>query len=477
MLVETSVFASAVVLAHLVPPAEFGRAAIALTLAALAVVVAGQGFGTRLVQRETLDREHLEAALTLSVISGVILSGLTLLFGMFAAEALFGARTATLIRLVSPIFLLLSFSVVPQSILQRKLAFARLAGIEAVASIIGAVAGVALAVAGADGEALVGSTLVAAVLTCVFLIASTRAIRPGWHPAAMRDIGAFGTPVVLASIANQGVRNIDYALLGIRLGAAQVGFYFRAFQLGVDYQRKISAIMLRIAFPVFSRSESLDHMRSLRARIVRVHATIIFPLLALLIALAPVGVPWLFGHRWEPAVLPTQVLAVAGMAAAVTTGSGPLVMAAGRPKALVVYNTINAFMYAGLVLLLASWGLTVVCVGVAIYHVLSLLAAQYFLVTRIVHIPFRQLWEDTSAALMGSAALLACSYPLTGLLDRAGAPAPVTIAAVIPVGLAAYVLALRKWAPAAWADMSALRRRVISRPRRTPQPVSAAVGD
>src|SRR5205823_14152932 len=97
-------------------------------------------------------------------------------------------------------------------------------------------------------------------------------------------------------------------------------------------------IMLRIAFPVFSRAGSLERMRSTRRRIVRVHAVVIVPLLALFIALAPVLVPAVFGSRWSPAVLPSQILAGCGMITAVVTGLWPLMLAIGRPGTLLRFN-------------------------------------------------------------------------------------------------------------------------------------------
>ena len=48
-------------------------------------------------------------------------------------------------------------------------------------------------------------------------------------------------------------------------------------------------------------------------RLLRLNTALIFPLLALLIVLAPDLVPWVFGSDWTDAVAPTQVLAVAGM--------------------------------------------------------------------------------------------------------------------------------------------------------------------
>src|SRR4029078_9167622 len=103
-------------------------------------------------------------------------------------------------------------------------------------------------------------------------------------------------------------RNIDYTIVGAKLGAVQAGFYWRAFNLAVEYQGRITAIMQRVALPIYSRAENLEDMRALRFRVVRAHSAAIIPLLALIGAIAPTLVPWLYGPSWEPAGGPTPVL-------------------------------------------------------------------------------------------------------------------------------------------------------------------------
>ena len=125
----------------------------------------------------------------------------------------------------------------------------------------------------------------------------------------MREIAGYGVPAAGSSVLYAVLRNVDYVILAARLPAAQVGYYLRGFQLGSEYQSKISGILLRVAFPVLSRSRDLDEVRRIRARIIRVHAAVLFPLLFGLIALAPVFVPLVYGDAWEPAVPLTQVLA------------------------------------------------------------------------------------------------------------------------------------------------------------------------
>ena len=114
-----------------------------------------------------------------------------------------------------------------------------------------------------------------------------------------REITRFGAPASAAGLLHVGITNVDYAVLAARLSSTQVGLYWRAFQLGVSYQDKISGIMLRLAFPIYSRTRDLSEMRRLHERATRIHGAVVVPLLAVLIVTAPDIVPALFGSAWE----------------------------------------------------------------------------------------------------------------------------------------------------------------------------------
>ncbi len=105
-------------------------------------------------------------------------------------------------------------------------------------------------------------------------------------------------PAALAGLVDVLFRNVDYAILAARLSAAQTGVYWRAFNLGVVYQDKLSGVMMQLAVPcVLAHGEPRAAAGAARTR-HRVHAAVIFPLLGALIVLAPVAIPFVLGAQW-----------------------------------------------------------------------------------------------------------------------------------------------------------------------------------
>lgn len=468
---EIFAFGSSVALARLIPPAEFGRAAVALGLAGIAPVLASQGFGAPLIHFKRLERRVVEAAALLSTATGLGLALLTVfVLAPFAAAPIFGDRIATLIQFASPIFVLAGAGTVPNALLQRDLRFPRLAQIEIGALLIGIVTSLTLAAAAdIDAEALVAGANATAALATVLTFASAPLVRPRWRRGSLRGVTRFGSAAAGSSLAYALFKNIDYTILAARLPARQVGLYWRAYQLGVEYQAKITRIMLRLAFPLYARAIDIEQMRRMRRRIVRMDAVLLFPLLATLVVVAPEVVPTLYGAQWEGAVLPTQILAFAGMAVAAGTGTGPLMLALGRPGALLVFDAIVLSAYAGLVFWVSGYGLVAVCIAVAAFQV-AVLAAQYsVLERRYLGVSLRTTWGAIVPATVAAGTALLVAFPVAyGLRDRF--PDLLVAAATAAVLLIAYAAVLRLAFRPAWAETIGT---VADLARRSPRPTVA----
>lgn len=466
-LAEVAAFASLVVLAHLVSPAEYGRATIALIAPMLASIVTFEACGAALVQRASLRTAHLRTAALLAIATGLVLTAIAYLGAPLLADPLFGERTTELVQLASPTFLIAGIAAVPLARLQRELSFKRISLVEVLGVVSSAAASVALALAGLDGAAIVLGAVIGGALSTAVLVGMARPPLPALDRVALREIASFGVPAALQGLTWVAFRNVDYVIIGARLGAAQVGYYFRAFQFGVEYQGKISTVVVNLAFPVFSRTQDRQHMRALHGRMVRMHAVLIYPFLASLVALAPTLIPWLLGNPWAPAAAPAQILAVAGMAFVLVVGTGQVMLAAGHPRPVFAMNLASLVVYGSAIFLSAPHGLIAVSLTAAGVHLLMVLANYGLLLKRFLGIPLRSLWHHAAPATVASLALLAAELPLVASLDALGSPAIVSLSVSSLAGFTLYAATLRLVYPSAWRDCGDIARRVARRRSRT----------
>jgi O-antigen/teichoic acid export membrane protein len=466
VVVEIATFAAAIVLARLIDPAGFGHAAVALISVSLAAVLGTVGVVSPLVQRRDLLRQHIASATFLVLAAGVVMTCATAGLAFLVGQALFGERTSDLLALASLAWILVAVGATSQAILHRDLRFRQVAGIEATSAVVGVVVSLTSAIAGIEGGALVLGGLALVATTSVLSLAASPPPFPVPSRAGISDIYRFASAATGSSLVFLTYRNIDYAILGAQASPAQVGLYWRAYQLGVSYQGKISRVMLRVSLPIYSRATSLEELQRLRVRIVRTHATVLLPLLGTFIGVAPVLVPWLFGSAWEPAVVPAQIMAVAGMADAVTTGVGPLMIALGRPRALLIWNVVQLVAFTAIVLVLAPRGTTTLATGVAVFGVFNAFAIQFGLLRPYAGLPLRQLVADTSAGVAAALAAIAATVSARELLE--GSLPDIAVLAILgAVALLAVAVVLRVAFPEQANDVL----RILGRGRRRPRPV------
>jgi lipopolysaccharide exporter len=460
--VEVVVFGSMVVLARLIPPSAFGVFALAVIVQELAVILLGESIGSALVQRREVRREHYQAGLALGLLLGAAFALLTLVVAGTVVRWIYGDDVAALIALTTPWYLLAAILALPTAVLRRRLAFRSLAIMDVIGTIVRTACSILLAtVVGLDAMALMLGALAGISATIVVACTLAPVPLPRWRWCAARDLLQYGAPTIVSTLAWTGFRNGDYAIVGARLGAAQAGLYWRGYQLGVEYQRKVSGVMSQVGFPMLARTLNVDEMFALRQRMARLATAAVFPLLAMLIVLAPVIVPWLFGTRWEAAVVPTQILTGGGAAMLVTDVTGSTLQAVGRTRAISCWATAHFIVDVGAVLVASSYGLTAVCIAAVAAHAVLAVIGYWVLLQGHPKRALSLLWADVRAAIVSCVALVAIAWPVSHLLGDEGVPAVPRIALVAAAGFAAYVASLQLFFPAALRELTTLVRRVV----------------
>ncbi len=464
--VEVILLGSMVVLARLISPADFGRYAVAVFVSGLGLVPLSS-LDVALVQRKEILREHLQASLALALLMAVGFCLLSLAAASLIIVPIFGERTAEFVRLSTVGTLIAAFNVVPAALLQRGLAIRRLSILDVSGSAAGAAASIALAVAGLGGFALVLGGLVSALTTTTVNWVWAPQPLPRLRRRAAREILSFGLPQSAAALAWVGFANIDYAIVGARLGATQAGYYSRAYTIGVVYKQKITQVLRSVGFPVLARTEDAQEMSTLRCHMVRLMTITVFPLLVLLTVTAPVLVPWVFGPQWHPAVLPTQILAVGGASTIAIDAVGAVLMASGRQRALLGFGWAHFVTFGLAVLIAAPYGIVAVSVAASVDHAVFLLVAYVLMLRPSGESALRHLWQDLGPATVCSIVFTVVAVPASLALSYAHVPALPHLVIVTLVAFAAYLLILRSCFRDPWHTMCVFAQHVL--PQRWPR--------
>lgn len=463
------VFLSTVVLAHVLTPADFGLFAFALTVMAYLVQVVDLGASSALVQRaDARDVRVRSLVLWVALLGAAVLTTVAWLAAPLLAHFYDDPKVVTVFRILAIQFVLLALTNPPQYALKGILDFRRSAYVELTTNVTRALCTVAAAVAGAGVWSLVGGQLggLAAGAIVVWAMSAWRPRRgAAWD--RLRPVLGFGLGVMTLNLLAEGIRNVDYLIVGANLGAAALGYYFLAFRFSDLVVGSIGQAAWDVLFPYYSRlrerGESADAQQSRLAdgylKSLRLGGLLIFPIGFGVAALSSPLVTTLYGERWAPSVGPAALIAIWAAMGSVAGMSGTVFKAIGR-SGLMAANSFGYFVAIVPALWFASrWGIT----AVAVAH----LCVQAAFVVYLAIVVNRVLAVRWSAGLAAVAPGLACALVTAAgmyVIARALEPGPALVVGTL-AGAAAYLTILRLALPQDFAQVRALGRELRQRGR------------
>jgi PST family polysaccharide transporter len=248
---------STVVLARLLTPGDFGLVAMVTAVTGFVACIKDAGLSAASVQREKIDHAAISTLFWINVaVSGVLMLVVAALAPVVAK--LYGEPRLLWITLaLGGCFLFSGLTVQHQALLRRQMRFGTLIGIDVVAQTIGIAATIVAAVMGAGYWSLVILVAVTSAATAAGVW-----IQCNWRPGApSRSAGvgsmlAFGGNLSLASIINNGARNLDNVLIGAVWGAGILGVYAKAYHLLLLPFQQLAAPITGVALPVLSRLQN-----------------------------------------------------------------------------------------------------------------------------------------------------------------------------------------------------------------------------
>ncbi len=357
-------FATKLLLARLLVPEYFGLVGMAVVFTGLIQTIEKLGIEQALVQRpdDNFDDDDLITGHWGAILTGALLYLLIVLPGAPLVARFYEepALTAIIIVLALPI-LIEPWAVIHKIRLKRRLKFKHLAKVEMVATVLGAIFAIALALLGAGVWALVAQWIVFATATTLILYAIEPAIPSGrFSLDAWRAILRFGAYVTGHRICSFLSKQSDYLIVGKLVGATTLGAYTIAFLLTEAIRSKLMAVLSRVLFPAYSRLQGdLPALNRYYLGSIRLQTLVVAPILcALLICSEPILL-YAFGEEWLPASRALQLLAIAALIHTIGGTNSSALKAIDRPDLSFKVRLFETFvvMIPALLLLVPAYGI------------------------------------------------------------------------------------------------------------------------
>ena len=435
------------VLARLLQPEEFGLVSLAGVFISFMMVFADQGLSDAIVQRQDLEPEHLDTAFWINLGICALLAIFTFAAAGSVSSFFHQPQLKPIIAWLSLSFLFNGFSSVQQSLLRRQLAFRALAVRSLVATFVGGIVGVVMALMGFGVWSLVAQQLINRVLAILGLWWASD-WRPGFKVSAkhFKELFSFGINILGGSVLIfLNIRSDDF-LIGYFLGPVALGYYTIAYRFLVAMTQIINTTIRQVAFPMFSRlQQEPERLQQAFFKATQLVSFITFPAYLGMAALAPEIVRTMFGAQWIPSIPVMQILAFIGIPQATFTLSGLVLVAMGKPSWNLRIMFLNTVVNIAGFLIAVHWGIIAVAASFVIRCYL-LSPVQLWAIYKLIRINiatyFNQFFTPLVGSLMMVIAVFGAKYFLTHLIN-----AQILLAVCVAIGAGIYAATLLLIAP------------------------------
>ncbi len=351
-------FASQVVLARILLPAEFGVIAMVTPILGYLQGFSELGLLQVTVQRKDITDGEVSALFWvnagLGAAFGIVLAAVSPLIGWFYGQPDAGHVALAL----SGLLVTASLSAQHVALLNRELRFVAIAAIDITGAVLAAAAGITAAMLGAGFWSLVAMQ-VANALTWLVLSWSFS----GWRPSRPRrqpglwPLLRFGAEVTGSGLVHNLSFSLDSVLIGVTAGQTALGYYDRAMRLVIQPIAQVVMPFGRVALPVLARlREDPERFRGAYSRLLQVSLALTTPAVVFAAVLAHPLVTTLLGDRWAPSAPILSWLAVGVLTGPVSNSAGWLFVLLDRTREQFRYTSVNSVIMVAAYAIGLPWG-------------------------------------------------------------------------------------------------------------------------
>lgn len=437
-------FATLIVTARLLTPAEVGVAVLGMAVLGLASAIREFGGASYLIQVDEPTPARVQTVFTAQMAFTLPLALICILISGFAASFYHAPGLDHYLWVTAACFMLGPFSSSIYALMRRRMEFGPIALINIVTALSGAVATIGFAATGFGFMSFAWATLASGVVNLAFCLhwrPSFPIYRFAFHE--WRNVFAFGAVDSVRNILYYLLDNIPLMVFGRTLGAENVGLYQRAISLSAMPSTTLLAGVAPVMLPAFAnharekRELGQSYLQSLELTTVLLWPSTVF----ILIMAQPI-VMILLGAQWTALVPLVQIIAAAYLIWFPVYSTNPVLIAAGGIRDTLWLALITIPLMVLVQSFASIWGVHAAVLSLFITVPWYVFWAVFMVKRRA---PFK--WRELGAVLGRNAVVSAITAIGPGLVFLASGGA---YAVSILGGVIAGVLAGIGWLAGLW---------------------------
>jgi len=250
-------FIATLILARLLTPNEFGLMALGLIVIGFLDTFRGMGVENVIIYKQENIEHNSNVAFTLGLIINSTISITTFLIAPFVATFFEDPRMTDILRALSVVFVIWGIGNIHAARLKKEMRFRQTLLPELGKSTAKAIVSIGMALLGYGVWSLVWGQIAANVVASSLYWLSYR-----WRPHldldldTSRELLGYSSQIVLIAFMGMISSNIDYMIVGKRLGSENLGYYTMAFRVPELLILSTCYIVSNALFPAYSKVQN-----------------------------------------------------------------------------------------------------------------------------------------------------------------------------------------------------------------------------
>lgn len=433
-------FIVSIILARLLLPEDYGIIALVSVFITICDKLVVSGFATSLIQKKDADNLDFSTVFFFSVVMSLVLYALLFFCAPLIADFYSAYDRAMLIAVIRVMGIQVIFTAVvsvQSAYVSNTMQFKKTLTSTLIATAFSATFGIWMATAGFGVWALVAQNCVNLATIMVVLFFTLQ-----WRPTfafsmqRFKSLFSYGWKIFAASIIKVLYNDLRSLVIGKFYTGADLAYYNKGQSFPQLVESNVSGTIESVLFPAISkRQTSKEDMLAILRRAIKTTSFILMPLLAGLAAVAEPLVSLLLTDKWLPSVPYMQIICFTFMMMPIEVDNLQAIKAMGRSDIALKLEIIKKVI--GVALLIASipFGVTTIAISLLIGAVINAIVDAIPNKKMLGYGVGRQTLDILPALLM-SAAMFACVYPLA-MLPLSNV---LTLVIQIATGIVVYVL-------------------------------------
>ena len=366
---------TAVVLARVLGPLEFGVAALVLTVNELIRVFSRNGIGAKIIQCNEQDLEPTcNTAYRLNVVFCLLMFVGQVLIAYPLAAWYQTPELIPMLQVLAFTYLLMPLGMVQAALVQREQRLKSVAMIDGGQVVTDNILTAVLALTGLGAWAIV---LPKFLTSPIWVLGYRQAhhwrpSRPVFQFGLWRDVLRFGRQYLSIEVLKTARLNLDNLLIARLLGVEALGIYYFARNAGLGFSLTLINAVNSALYPNLCEVRSdLSLLRRRFIKNLKQIAMVVVPLLLAQASLAVIYVPIVFGEHWAHAVPILAMLCLSAIPRAFAESASALMLATGNIRRDMYWNIGFTVLFVIAVALAATVSLVAVAITILSLFVIT----------------------------------------------------------------------------------------------------------